>query len=375
MRGQVDPTRNDPLAPRRAGAMEVVVGAIKRASWAVRRRHRETSGFGVVLDSELPALYGSLSGRGLLGLAEAAGKLDRAVILFFPPVSRETPGVALKVRRSAVMHRRAHPGHTLVFLCNTAAETELLRAAGEVAFQINQNIFVAEGTFRPLSPPRPLLYDAVYNARLAPVKRHELSLSIERCALIYYNTPEETAASDEAVRARHRREAPGHVFINPLDEAGLPRMIPRSEINEVFNESAVGLCLSAREGAMFASMEYMLAGLPVVSTPSIGGRDVYFDDEYCVIVEPDARQIRDAVAALRQRAIPRDYIAARTLDKIERDRQRLLDLIDDLRGRAGLPRRNLTAWPFRDAFPLAWRPWGDFVAGLPSTPAADTGGG
>ena len=38
---------------------------------------------------------------------------------------------------------------------------------------------------------------------------------------------------------------------------------------------------------MLASIEYLLAGLPVVSTPSLGGRDHYFDDEYCLIAPPD----------------------------------------------------------------------------------------
>jgi glycosyltransferase involved in cell wall biosynthesis len=145
---------------------------------------------------------------------------------------------------------------------------------------------------------------------------------------------------------------------------GLPEYLSPEQVNEICNQAAVGLCLSAVEGAMFASMEYMLAGLPIVSTPSIGGRDVYFDEAYCIIAAPDPRQIRDAVTALKQRAIPRDFIAARTRDKVDRDRRRLLALVDDLREQAGRPRRDEAVWPYQDARLSDWRPWATYLAGI-----------
>lgn len=350
------------LSARPARLIELVTGTVHRASWAIRGKHRESAGWGLVLDSEVPILYGSLSGRGQVGIARAAAELRDAVILLFPTTAKEAPDVGRKLRQTAAFHRRFHPGHRLIFLCNTAREVELLTGLGEVALQIGQNIFVPDRVFRPLLPPPPPLYDAVYNARLSPMKRHDLSLGIERCAFIYYDTPDETPASDAAVRERHRRLAPGHVFLNDLDEAGRPKVMPAAEINAVLNRSAVGLCLSAHEGAMFASIEYLLAGLPVVSTPSVGGRDVYFDDAWCIIAEPDPRQVRDAVAALKARAVPREAVARGTLAKIDRERRRLLDLVDDLRERAGHARRNLPDWPWRDSFPLQWLPWTDFVA-------------
>jgi hypothetical protein len=44
---------------------------------------------------------------------------------------------------------------------------------------------------------------------------------------------------------------------------------------------------------MRASIEYLFAGLSVVSTPSIGARDYFVDDEFCIICEPDPRSIRE----------------------------------------------------------------------------------
>ncbi|WP_164127899.1 glycosyltransferase, partial [Stenotrophomonas maltophilia] len=73
---------------------------------------------------------------------------------------------------------------------------------------------------------------------------------------------------------------------NPIVDGLTARLTPEA-VNRVYNQAAVGLCLSAVEGAMCASMEYLMAGLPVVSTPSVGGRDVYFDPDYCIIAEPE----------------------------------------------------------------------------------------
>ncbi len=86
---------------------------------------------------------------------------------------------------------------------------------------------------------------------------------------------------------------------------------------------------------MKASMEYLFAGLSVVSTPSFGGRDVYFDDEYCLIAEPDPRSIRDAVKALVARAVPRERVRARTLARVEADRARYIAFVQSLIDEAG----------------------------------------
>ncbi len=97
---------------------------------------------------------------------------------------------------------------------------------------------------------------------------------------------------------------------------------------------------------MYASIEYMLAGLPIVSTPSRGGRDVFFDPDYCVVVEPNARAVREAVDALRARNIPREYVRARTLAKLEPERRRFLEFFEGIKERYGVPRSYTTVWPF-----------------------------
>jgi hypothetical protein len=98
-------------------------------------------------------------------------------------------------------------------------------------------------------------------------------------------------------------------------------------------------------------MEYMLAGLPVVSTPSIGGRDVYFDHEICTICDPDPASVWEAVRNMKVRNIPREFVRARALAKIEPERRRFLSLIDDLSERLGGKRRYRDGvWPFGEEY-------------------------
>lgn len=356
--------------PKPPGLRDVLQGVPRAfldiALRRLRPRHGN-AGYGIVIDADVPVLYSSSARDAPIGMAHSLRGRKRAVILVAFIGSMERPGRIRRLRQAAVAHRLRHPGRRIVFAANSRKETDLLNEAGEVAALLNHNLFVSTSIFRPL-PPRPVIHDAIYNARLAPFKRHELALDVESCAFIYYHTSKETAEFDAALRERHERHSPGHVFLNPLKD-GVPVLLSPEEVNAAYAQAAVGLCLSAVEGAMFASMEYMLAGLPIVSTPSRGGRDTYFDDEYCMIVEPDPRVVRDAVAAMKARAIPRDYIAARTREKVARDRARLSDLVNGLREEAGLPPR-----PADDLFEreqvLAWRRWDAFIAELERMEAA-----
>ena len=72
--------------------------------------------------------------------------------------------------------------------------------------------------------------------------------------------------------------------------------MPPGQVNEIYNQSLVGLCLSGAEGAMFSAGEYLLCGLPIVSTHSIGGRDALFDDYNSILTPAEPQSIANAVA-------------------------------------------------------------------------------
>lgn len=78
---------------------------------------------------------------------------------------------------------------------------------------------------------------------------------------------------------------------------------------------------------MFASIEYLLCGLPIVSTTSIGGRDIFFSSDFSEIVEDDPSDVSRAVKELISRKIPAWEIRTATLSKIEEHRNRFVDLV------------------------------------------------
>lgn len=301
--------------------------------------------------------YSGMVPQSLLGLASIGAASLRAKPAWFlisPTWSIEEDAIAEGLRELAVLHRFDSPHHRLIFVCNTPEEVVMLRKYREAAFFYNKTANTSERIFKPLEDVR-VEFDAIYNAQLVPWKRHELSLEIKKCAFLFYRdrSAQRSADAEATIMARHAA-APGHVFINPFDTAGEPVRLPSSDVNRHLNRASVGLCLSEKEGAMFVSTEYLLAGLPIVTTPSTGGRHVYHDEEYCWTVSPDPRSVADAVQALKAKGVPRAHIRERTLRRLEPDRARFLELINTILEECRSQRRLVKPWPFRKDVTMDW---------------------
>ncbi|MER8806548.1 glycosyltransferase [Mesorhizobium australicum] len=300
-----------------------------------------------VLSHDPLVIYTPIGGERPLNSVVAIGRRlasRRAAFLMMPNWTLERPRLIPKLGRDLAWHRERFPAHELIFLCNTEEERRLVTAVGGTAIFSNHNLMINEDIFRPL-PDVPVEFDAVYNARISHTKRHHLAFDIERLAHITFSIGELPRAGNRAFIRRLQAQSPLHRIANPIID-GLAGLLPPQEINRIYNQAAVGLCLSAAEGAMRSSMEYLMAGLPVVSTPSSGGRDVFFDPDYCIIAEPDPAAIRRAVETLRDRAIPREEIRSRTLAKVRAQRQELTVFLSELLKRMGSSQPPLSQWPF-----------------------------
>ena len=348
------------------GVMEVSRPATPQRKQELKLE-RDPADFGpvAVLSVEPPIFLTGIAFQSMIGIASAFGKAYAnrpAAFLIYPCWTIEDTRRAAQVIEAARAHQAEHPEHELVFICNTGAERDLLARSGLDAHLLNKNFTVSETVFRPLPDAR-VEFDAIYNARFDPRKRHELAAAIKRVAYVGYPCPSMASSEEQGeLAAELLRRHSGHALLNPL-ERGLPVALPPEGVNAALNRAAVGLCLSSTEGSNYASIEYMLAGLPVVSTPSVGGREIYFDHEYCTICDPQSDAVRDAVEALKARNIPRDYVRARTLAKIEPARRRFLSLIDDLSERLGGKRRyNDGFWPFGTISPfVTWKNYRDHL--------------
>jgi hypothetical protein len=272
-------------------------------------------------------LYGLLRGRPAWFLVKVPGNLDDA-------------DRVRALREETRTHRRRHPGHRFVVLGNTREEIARLRTAGLEAAFVNSNAFVDERLFT-VDRTAPKLYDAIHDAQLGAYKRHELAVEIRSLAIItylYYPGLREPYPLAMIERLRHA------TWLNPPYASAYRRLTP-TEVCYHLNRSRVGLCLSAVEGQMFASIQYLLCGLPVVTTPSRGGRDVFFDGGYVATLPPDATAVRRGVEDMIERAPDPAHIRARTLERMHEHRARFIELVDGIYREAGVSRSFRDEWP------------------------------
>lgn len=320
-----------------------------------------------------PPIFLTGTARGAhLGIAGAFARRHgntQAGFIVFPTWSIERSRAPQAIKEAFSRHIGRYSNQRFRFICNTQTETQRLAELDLPVSFLNKNFMVSDQIFQPVANTA-VEFDAVYNARFIPGKRHELAAAIPRVAYIAYadnGREQEFRDLYAAMRAR----TPRHVLLNDMVD-DLPRRMPARQVNAALGRAAVGLVLSEEEGSSYASMEYLLAGLPVVSTPSRGGRDVFFDPDYCIVCAPNPRSVGDAVAALRARNIPREEVRARTLAKIRPEREGFLRLIDDLAEELGGKRRDWAGtWPFGDESGAAWRPFKEHLDAFATRLRAD----
>lgn len=231
---------------------------------------------------------------------------NKAHFLVFPTWTKEP----WKQVISTAWRLRSLPRARTTFMCSTPKEIARLKWAGFKARWCHQNLFCNEDDF-VLSDLNERNFDAVYNAVLSPYKRHELLVNVKNLRLITGS-------------------------INKLDL--LPKMglsnievndhyLTRCEIAEVFSKSKCGLALSKEEGGMLAATEYLLCGLPVVSTPSIGGRDVYYNSLNHILCDDTVSAVASAVSSATSRDWDRVEIRHKAIERSKEFRYELAESV------------------------------------------------
>lgn len=229
-------------------------------------------------------------------------------------------------------HRSRFPSHEFIFLANSSTQRELYSQIDLPSYWINHNIFVDQQVFS-VEPILNKKYDAVYNAVMLPYKRHELAAGIPSLSLITYLKSNSGDYFRTIAEALHHGR--WYNFAEKPLTTGDYRALPKPEVSRFLNEAKTGLCLSESEGAMYASMEYLLCGLPVVSTQSAGGRDTFFDAEYSTIVEPNPVAVNQGVQEMIKRRLSPDYVRRKVIAQVEVHRLRLIELVNTILGKHG----------------------------------------
>lgn len=130
------------------------------------------------------------------------------------------------------------------------------------------------------------VWNSVYTATLRPCKRHFLSYHLSNICYLTNGQCGPNGKSDTYDDLHQNQKNNFTLAHQPMKCRDMPIF---------YNLSKVGLCLSKKEGAMFSSIEYLLCGLPVVSTKNTGGRDEFFTDKNCIFAEDNPESVKDCV--------------------------------------------------------------------------------
>jgi hypothetical protein len=210
-------------------------------------------------------------------------------------------------------------------LARQASELELWAGLEIDALHAHTLAFVDEAIYRP-DPGAEKLYDAVHIAQAGAFKRHELAVGVPNLALITYNARPH-AGDLAALAARYRRLS----YVN--HGPGGHVLLTGEEVRNIVVRARCGLLLSEAEGATNAAMEYFLCGVPLVTTPSAGGRDVMYESGHVQIVEPSPGAVEAAVAHFVACAPDPLDIRRSALAKTRPHRRRMIEWLSVLAGR------------------------------------------
>jgi glycosyltransferase involved in cell wall biosynthesis len=300
--------------------------------------HKRKKYFGTIVEPRAGVILLSDYANLLLLAREINGSLRNGMhVVCAIGWSMESPKQVLKMLVIVLRTKLFYPKIDFSILANTPREYRLLRLFGIHAALCHQNCFIDEQIIDIL-PAAEKKYDAVYNAVLSGFKRHILAKDVKRLALITYRFEN----SDYKVYLDAQLDHP--VWLN-YELGEQPVFLENRQLVEACNASCVGLALSAVEGAMYASTEYLLCGIPVVTTESKGGRDVYFTSDNSLIAEEKPEAVAAAVRSLRDSGLSPHRIRERTLDLMKRDRAAFVTHVNEIIRSKGMSYDIAETWP------------------------------
>jgi hypothetical protein len=248
-----------------------------------------------------------------LAVSVAAGRPSYLLVRLSWLMEAQAPQVAAADR----WLKANHPNLRLTAIAREASELASWGKLHVSALHAHNLAFVDESIYRP-DPAAPKLYHAVHNAQADAFKRHELALGVPNLALITYQA--RPGGPDlAALTARYRQLA----YVNQGPD-GLV-FLTGEAVRDIVVKAHCGLLLSQAEGATNAVMEYFLCGVPLVTTPSIGGRDVMYEPGHVQIVEPSAAAVEAAVARFVAESPDPLAIRASALAKTRAHRRRMIE--------------------------------------------------
>jgi hypothetical protein len=211
-------------------------------------------------------------------------------------------------------------GVNYIVMANSPVEVWRCRALGIPVRLMPQGQFINENVFTPASPNRVCQYDAFYAAQARTFKRLHLAKSIKKLYVLTYACPKNALGENDL-----------SIFEPKVSHADWNKRYIHDleDIIKLMHQSRCALALSRVEGAMWASLEALLCGIPVVSTRSQGGRQRYFTKENSSIVRPTSTAVAIAVGRYQTyRPDPRE-VRASVIRQLDLDRNKTAEFFSE----------------------------------------------
>jgi glycosyltransferase involved in cell wall biosynthesis len=162
----------------------------------------------------------------------------------------------------------------IIVLTNTLYEEEFYRKATNVdVLFCNSNAFLDETVYN-IDKSIKKKYNLIVNSCFKSFKRVKFANKLNNVLHIgYYNGEVNKYIPDFGTIANYHSGEYNH--------------LKSHEIANYINSSYIGGIFSKEEGACYASTEYLLCGIPVLSTESKGGRDIWYNEENSIICHED----------------------------------------------------------------------------------------
>lgn len=199
------------------------------------------------------------------------------------------------------------------FICKQIRPNLKLRKRVDLLF-CHHNTFVDENIFT-IKNDSLRKYDLVINASFNKYKNTNVARLCSNTAHIGY------------LAQKQDIEYPSFgKIINKENE-----ILSTDDIVDILNDSSVGGIFSPIEGGCRASSEYLLCGLPVVSIKSLGGRDIFYNNENSIICNDDPVSVKNAVEEcihkLKNGSFDRQKIRTMHIDQCNKYRNNLKEYV------------------------------------------------
>lgn len=209
-----------------------------------------------------------------------------------------------------------------IFLTNCkSVHDDRMKRDGVQSVIINNNAWINEKLFYPDSDADKI-FDACYTARAVKFKRIHLAKKVENLALVI----------NRNIKPYSKRMDYSWLSM-PYNYINISGLNPQ-ELRALYTKSKCGLMLSDTEGACYTVTEYLLCGIPVISTKperrhgyKLGGREFWLDDNNSIYSEPSPRSVSQCVSVLSKKNFNAQDIHQATLRKIHNERDKFVKYV------------------------------------------------